>query len=149
MVAAGRLDRMADWHSLSTAHVTVQRNFSISQIPVYVRAGAIIPEAPPMQYSNQKPLDPLIVNVFPLADGQISTYTLYEDAGDSRAYEHNADARTEIRATRGQRGVGGGYRGRERHLPRHANFPRIRDPAAWGLAAGIGHGERANAESNH
>src|SRR5208283_5123938 len=76
----------------------IQRNFSISQIPVYVRAGAIVPEAPPMQYSNQKPLDPLIVNVFPLADGQSSTYTLYEDAGDSRAYQHNADAQTEIRA---------------------------------------------------
>ena len=44
--------------------------------------GAIVPDAPPMQYSNQKPLDPLILNVFPLADGQTSHYTLYEDAGD-------------------------------------------------------------------
>jgi len=75
---------------------TVKRNFSIRQTPVYVRAGAIVPEAPPMQYSNQKPLDPLIVNVFPLQDGQRSTYTLYEDAGDSRAYQHNEAARTEI-----------------------------------------------------
>ena len=76
----------------------IKRNFSISQTPVYVRAGAIVPEAPPMQYSNQKPLDPLIVNVFPLADGQSSTYTLYEDAGDSRAYQQGADARTQINA---------------------------------------------------
>jgi alpha-glucosidase len=75
---------------------TVKRNFSIPQTPVYVRAGAIIPEAPPMQYSNQKPLDPLIVNVFPLAEGQSSSYTLYEDAGDSRAYQHNEAARTEL-----------------------------------------------------
>ncbi len=52
-----------------------------------------------MQYSNQKPLDPLIVNVFPLADGQSATYTLYEDAGDSRAYQQGADARTQISAT--------------------------------------------------
>jgi alpha-glucosidase (family GH31 glycosyl hydrolase) len=78
---------------------TIQRNFSISQTPVYVRAGAIVPEAPAMQYSNQKPLDPLIVNVFPLADGQSSSYTLYEDAGDSQAYEHGAYALTELRAT--------------------------------------------------
>jgi len=75
---------------------TVQRNFSIRQVPVYVRAGAVVPEAPPMQYSNQKLLDPLIVNVFPLNDGQSSTYTLYEDAGDSRAYQHNEAARTDI-----------------------------------------------------
>jgi alpha-glucosidase (family GH31 glycosyl hydrolase) len=75
---------------------TVKRNFSIRQTPVYVRAGAIVPEAPPMQYSNQKPLDPLVVNVFPLADGQSSRYTLYEDAGDSRAYQHNEAVRTEL-----------------------------------------------------
>jgi hypothetical protein len=75
---------------------TVTRNFSIRQTPVYVRAGAIVPEAPPMQYSNQKPLDPLIVNVFPLKDGQSSTYTLYEDAGDSRAYQRDEATRTEL-----------------------------------------------------
>ncbi len=89
-----------EWQTGTHFHgpATVQRNFSISQIPVYVRAGAIVPEAPPMQYSNQKPLDPLIVNLFSLAEGQRSTYTLYEDAGDSRAYQQNADARTEISA---------------------------------------------------
>jgi alpha-glucosidase (family GH31 glycosyl hydrolase) len=75
---------------------TVKRNFSIRQTPVYVRAGAIVPEAPPMQYSNQKPLDPLVVNVFPLEDGQSSTYTLYEDAGDSRAYQHDEAESTEL-----------------------------------------------------
>ncbi|MGB8769753.1 MAG: TIM-barrel domain-containing protein [Candidatus Korobacteraceae bacterium] len=89
-----------EWETGTPFHgpTTVHRNFSISQIPVYVRAGAIVPEAPPMQYSNQKPLDPLIVNVFPLADGQSSSYTLYEDAGDSRAYQHDVDARTDLRA---------------------------------------------------
>ncbi len=89
-----------EWQTSTHFHgpTTVHRSFSISQIPVYVRAGAIIPEAPPMQYSNQKPLDPLILNIFPLADRQSSTYTLYEDAGDSTAYQHDADAQTEIRA---------------------------------------------------
>jgi Glycosyl hydrolases family 31/Domain of unknown function (DUF5110) len=82
-----------------TGPAAIKRNFSISQTPVYVRAGALVPEAPPMQYSNQKPLDPLIVSVFPFADGQSATYTLCEDAGDSRAYQRGADARTEIRAT--------------------------------------------------
>src|ERR1035441_1944301 len=36
----------------------VQRSFSIEQAPVYVRDGAIVPMAPPMQYTNQKPVDP-------------------------------------------------------------------------------------------
>jgi len=89
-----------EWQTGTGFHgpVTVQRNFSISQAPVYVRAGAIVPEAPPMQYSNQKPLDPLIVNVFPLTDGQSSSYTLYEDAGDSQAYQHGTYALTELHA---------------------------------------------------
>ena len=89
-----------EWPTGARFHgpAAIQRNFSISQIPVYVRAGAIVPEAPPMQYSSQKPLDPLIVNIFPLADGQSSSYTLYEDAGDSQAYEHGAYALTELHA---------------------------------------------------
>jgi alpha-glucosidase len=87
-----------EWQSGTHFHgpVEVKRNFSIRQIPVYVRAGAIVPEAPPMQYTTQKPLDPLIVNVFPLADGASSSYLLYEDAGDSRAYEQGEFARTEL-----------------------------------------------------
>ena len=90
-----------EWQTGTHFHgpTMIQRNFSISQIPVYVRAGAIVPEAPAMQYSNQKPLDPLIVNVFPLADGESSTYTLYQDAGDSRAYQHDAATWTAISAT--------------------------------------------------
>jgi len=77
----------------------VKRNFSIRQIPVYVRAGAIVPEAPPMQYTTQKPLDPLIVNVFPLEDGASSSYSLYEDTGDSQAYQTGEFARTELHSS--------------------------------------------------
>jgi alpha-glucosidase len=78
---------------------TVQRNFSIEQAPVYVREAAIVPMAPPMQYSNQKPLDPLILTVYPLKDGEVSTYTLYEDAGDTRGYQTGEAAWTKITAT--------------------------------------------------
>jgi alpha-glucosidase (family GH31 glycosyl hydrolase) len=77
---------------------TVKRNFSIRQVPVYVRGGAIVPMAPPMLYSNQKPLDPLVVKVFPLADGQTSQYTLYEDAGNTREYQQGQGAWTKLTA---------------------------------------------------
>ncbi|HEY1807932.1 MAG TPA: TIM-barrel domain-containing protein, partial [Acidobacteriaceae bacterium] len=65
----------------------VTRSFSIVQIPVYVPAGAIIPREPPMEYTGQKPIDPLILRVYPLADNQTSTYRLYNDASSSRAYQ--------------------------------------------------------------
>ncbi len=77
----------------------VKRNFSISQVPVYVRAGAIVPMAPPMLYSSQKPLDPLLVKVFPPAEGETSHYTLYQDAGDTREYQQGEAAWTTFTAT--------------------------------------------------
>ncbi len=76
----------------------IERKFSIEQIPIYVPAGAILPSAPAMLYSNEKPLDPLILTVFPQKPGSSSHYTLYEDAGDSRAYQQNQAAWTSISA---------------------------------------------------
>jgi alpha-glucosidase len=112
---------------------TVQRNFSIRQTPVYVRTGAIVPEGPLMRYSNQKPLDPLVVNVFPLHDGQSSTYTLYEDAGDSRGYQHNEAARTEISSS--EKGseltvVMAAAKGRYKGMPT-ARAYEVRLPGDW------------------
>jgi alpha-glucosidase (family GH31 glycosyl hydrolase) len=81
-----------------TGPILLQRKFSIEQIPVYVSAGAIVPMAPPMQSTGQKPLDPLILTIFPLNNGASSQYTLYEDAGNTRAYQQNQAARTTIHA---------------------------------------------------
>lgn len=77
---------------------TIERSFSINQEPVYLHAGAIVPMQPPMQYTSQKPVDPLILNVWPLADGQSSSYTLYEDGSDSESYKHSVFALTPISA---------------------------------------------------
>ena len=79
--------------------LALTRKFSIQQIPVYVRAGAIVPMAPKMSYTGEKPVDPLIVNVFPLAEGQQSSYTLYEDSGVSRQYQTGKAVWTELRAS--------------------------------------------------
>ncbi len=81
-----------------TGPIRVERKFSIQQTPIYISAGAILPLAPPMLRSNQKPLDPLILTVFPQKPGSSSSYTLYEDAGDTRAYQQNQAAWTPIAA---------------------------------------------------
>jgi alpha-glucosidase len=78
--------------------LTLTRNFSIQQIPIYVHEGAILPMAPPMERTGQKPVDPLIVTVFPLADGASSNYTLYQDAGNTRSYQEDQAARTPLSA---------------------------------------------------
>jgi alpha-glucosidase len=78
--------------------VTAERSFSIEQIPVYVKAGAIIPMQPKMRYTGEKPVDPLIVNVWPLDPGTSSNYAVYEDSGRSIDYQRGVYACTPIKA---------------------------------------------------
>jgi alpha-glucosidase (family GH31 glycosyl hydrolase) len=78
---------------------TVERSFTIDQIPRYVRAGTIIPMQPAMLHTGEKPVDPLIVNVWPLAPGASSSYSVYEDSGVSVEYQRGVFARTPIKAT--------------------------------------------------
>jgi alpha-glucosidase len=83
-----------------TGPVKMTRSFSITQIPLYVRSGAVIPMMPKMEYTGQKPVDPLIVNVLPLKSGQSSTYSVYEDSGKAEEYQTGAFTRTMIMAKR-------------------------------------------------
>ena len=82
-----------------TGPSTVQRDFSISQTPVYLKAGAIVPMQTPMLHTGEKPVDPLIVNVWPLKAGSSSSYSVYEDSSSSVDYQRGEFARTPIKAT--------------------------------------------------
>jgi alpha-D-xyloside xylohydrolase len=59
----------------------------LSRIPLYVRAGSIIPMGPYIQWSTEKPADPIELRVYPGADGD---FTLYEDDNDTYDYEKGA-----------------------------------------------------------
>ena len=54
------------------------------RIPVFVRAGSIVPMGPELQYAGEKPADPIELRIYPGADGR---FTLYEDDGETYAYE--------------------------------------------------------------
>lgn len=62
----------------------IQRPCSIDIMPVFVKAGTIMPFGPDVQYSNEKPWDSLEIRVYP---GENGNYTLYEDEGDNYDYE--------------------------------------------------------------
>jgi alpha-glucosidase (family GH31 glycosyl hydrolase) len=81
-----------------TGPTSVDRSFSIEQTPVYLKAGAIVPMQPEMSYTGEKPVDPLIVNVWPLEPGTTSSYTLYEDNGVAEEYQHGVFTHTPIKA---------------------------------------------------
>lgn len=59
-----------------------------SDIPLFVRDGAIIPTRPPEDYVGEQPLVQLDVDVFPAA--RRSTFDYYDDDGSSYDYEHGA-----------------------------------------------------------
>lgn len=57
---------------------------SLDKVPMFLRAGSILPLAPVMQYTAQRKWDQLEIRVYPGADG---AFTLYEDEGDNYNYE--------------------------------------------------------------
>jgi len=63
---------------------TVSRETPIDIIPLYVKAGSILPIGPDVQYATEKNWDNLEIRVYEGADGE---FTLYEDENDNYNYE--------------------------------------------------------------
>jgi alpha-D-xyloside xylohydrolase len=62
----------------------ITRKVPIDIMPLYVRAGAVVPMGPFEQYTGQKADSVLYIRIYPGADGD---YTLYEDENDNDDYE--------------------------------------------------------------
>jgi len=65
---------------------TVTAEAPIDRIPIYAKAGSIIPFGPEVQSASAKS-DPIDLRIYDGADGD---FTLYEDEGDNYNYEHGA-----------------------------------------------------------
>ncbi|MBR5707263.1 MAG: DUF5110 domain-containing protein [Bacteroidaceae bacterium] len=65
----------------------IERNVNIKSVPIYVKAGSIVPIGPDVQYSTEKPWDDLEIRVYSGANG---TFCLYEDEFDNYNYENGA-----------------------------------------------------------
>ena len=63
---------------------TIEADASLDRIPLYVRAGSIIPLGPAVQYSDECPDATIELNIYPGCDGE---FLLYEDEGDGYNYE--------------------------------------------------------------
>lgn len=62
----------------------VQRETPINILPLFIRAGSIIPMGPILQFTDEKAADPIELRIYPGADG---SFTLFEDEGDSYRYK--------------------------------------------------------------
>ena len=61
----------------------------LDRLPLYIRAGSILPMGPDIEWSTQKPADPIELRVYRGADGE---FTLYEDENDNYNYERGVYA---------------------------------------------------------
>jgi alpha-glucosidase len=75
---------------------------ALDDLPLYVRAGAIIPHQPVVQHVEQKPAGPLEIRVYPGPDCRGSVYT---DDGNTFAYQKGAFQRTSFTCEASQDGV--------------------------------------------
>jgi alpha-D-xyloside xylohydrolase len=82
------------WTGLPAASGNVSAQAPYDQIPVFVRAGSIVPYGPEMQYIAEKPSDPTVLYVYAGADGE---FTLFEDQGTTFDYEKGAFSQIPIR----------------------------------------------------
>jgi alpha-glucosidase len=67
----------------------------LERIPLFVRGGSIVPSTIAMNYTGEKPWDPLRFDVYPDAAGAAAG-SLYEDDGASPAYLRGAFRRTTL-----------------------------------------------------
>jgi len=83
-----------DWYDFWTGAKhgggrTITADAPLEKIPLFVRAGSIIPLGPQIQFTGEKPADPIELRIYRGADG---SFTLYEDEGDNYNYEQGACA---------------------------------------------------------
>ena len=61
----------------------------LDELPLYIRAGSIVPFGPAVEWSTEKPADPIELRIYRGADGE---FTLYEDENDNYNYEKGVHA---------------------------------------------------------
>jgi len=88
------LPECAGWYDLYSGHwyaggQKIVAAAPYERMPVFVKAGSIIPFGPALQYSSEKPADTITLNVYSGAD---AFFNLYEDEGTNYNYEKGAYA---------------------------------------------------------
>lgn len=65
----------------------LEANAPLDRIPLFLRAGSIVPLGPEIEYAGERPAGPIELRVYRGADG---SFDLYQDQGDGYDYEHGA-----------------------------------------------------------
>jgi hypothetical protein len=95
-----------DWVDIFTGAVhhgsRIERlSVPLDRMPVFARAGSIVPRHPYSSHVGDDQPDPLAIDVYAGADG---SFDVYEDSNDGFDYQAGAYARTELRWSQGADG---------------------------------------------
>jgi alpha-D-xyloside xylohydrolase len=63
---------------------TIDAKAPVETLPLFIKAGSIVPMGPFLQYATEKPANPLELRIYPGANG---SFTLYEDENNTYDYE--------------------------------------------------------------
>jgi Alpha-glucosidases, family 31 of glycosyl hydrolases len=83
------LPKASNWYDFWTGKTlnggqTITASAPIETIPLYIKAGSIVPMGPFLQYATEKPADPIELRIYAGANGE---FTIYEDENDTYNYE--------------------------------------------------------------
>ena len=88
-----------DWYDFNSGEKlaggrSIEAAAPLVRMPLFVRAGSVVPTGPAIQHTSADPDAPLTLNVYTGADG---AFDIYEDDGASYAYENGEWARIPVR----------------------------------------------------
>ena len=140
----------ANWYDFWTNELLpggkiARRACPLDVLPLYVRAGTILPMSPVMQYTTEKPEAPYEIRVYPGADAK---FTLYEDDNETYDYEKGQYATLELTWNEAAKTLTVG--------PRNGSYPGLTKArklrivwASQKQGAGIAEPENADTEVNY
>jgi len=93
------LPKLTEWFDFWTGSKfsggqTITASAPIETIPLFIKAGSIIPMGPFLQYATEKPADPIELRIYTGADG---SFKIYEDENDNYNYEKGIYATIDIK----------------------------------------------------
>ena len=98
----------------------IEADAPIGQLPLYVRAGSIIPTTAVAEYTTAQVGQPITLQIYP---GRDASFTLYDDEGDSYRYEQGEYATIELQWNDRARTLSIGERhGSYRGMPSECTF---------------------------
>jgi len=110
VLAEGRTQRKVylpagEWYDFWTGKrfkggTTIDAQAPLETVPLYVRAGAVVPFWPEMKHTGEIPVPPVTFKIYPDENGAASG-VLYEDDGETTGYASGVYRRTRVKVTGG------------------------------------------------